>query len=73
MKNFPPVTTISVLLVVISSSNAQAATFTEIGDAGETLLQLKISNRGHDRESISGTSLEMLTCSKSPDWWSTFS
>jgi hypothetical protein len=56
MKNFPPVTTISVLLVVISSSNAQAATFTEIGDAGETLTTAQdIQSGSRPLESISGT------------------
>lgn len=56
MKKFTPVTAISVLLVVISSSHAQAATFTEIEDAGETLSTAQdISSGPVPLKSISGT------------------
>ena len=56
MKNFELVAAISALLVVVFSDRTQAASFTEIGDAGETLGTAQVIQSGSQPlESISGT------------------
>lgn len=56
MKNLTPVTAISVIIAVLSSSHAQAATFTESGDAMETLGTAQVIPSGSvPLETISGT------------------
>lgn len=56
MKNFTLLAAISALLVVVFSDRTQAASFTEIGDAGETLGTAQVIQSGSQPlESISGT------------------
>jgi hypothetical protein len=56
MKKIAPITVLSVLTTVIFSSQAQAATFTEMGDAGETLSTAQvIPSKETMLQSISGT------------------
>jgi hypothetical protein len=56
MKNFTPVTVLSVMMAVMSSGHAQAVTFTESDDAGELLNTAQVTLQGTQPiESISGT------------------
>ena len=56
MKKIALITAISVLITVVSSGYAQAATFTEIDDAGETFTTAQVTLLGSlPLESISGT------------------
>lgn len=55
MKKLAQVTALSALVASVSSGQAQAATFTEIGDAGETLGTAQVISSGQQPlESISG-------------------
>ncbi len=55
MKKLAQVTALSALIAPMSSGQAQAATFTEIGDAGETLSAAQVISTGQQPlESICG-------------------
>lgn len=54
MNKLARVTAISALVAAISSVHAQAATFTEMGDAGETLSTAEVIRGSQPLDSISG-------------------
>ncbi len=61
MKKLACVTAMSALVAALSSGYAQAATFTEMGDAGETLSTAQVIQGSQPLESISGTLPESIS------------